>query len=144
MKLTLKNNQLKSLTEFINSLTFNTGSAHIAQARIVTLMTNKYKELDEDRIELVNQYANKDDNGDAVILDNGTADMTEDNHAKFNDEYKELFDSDTVIDLTEYEDKVHQLQSALENYNRDLTGDQSLQLVAFLDGISDTEKDGTK
>lgn len=144
MKLTLKNNQLKSLTEFINSLTFNTGSAHIAQARIVILMTNKYKELDEDRIELVNQYANKDDNGDAVILDNGTADMTEDNHAKFNDEYKELFDSDTVIDLTEYEDKVHQLQSALENYNRDLTGDQSLQLVAFLDGISDTEKDGTK
>ena len=141
MKLTLKNNQLKSLTEFINSLTFNTGSAHIAQARIVTLMTNKYKELDEDRIELVNQYANKDDNGDAVILDNGTADMTEDNHAKFNDEYKELFDSDTVIDLTEYEDKVHQLQSALENYNRDLTGDQSLQLVAFLDAIKTKEND---
>ena len=141
MQLKLKNNQLKSLTEFINSLTFNTGSAHIAQARIVTLMTNKYKELDEDRIELVNQYANKDDNGDAVILDNGTADMTEDNHAKFNDEYKELFDSDTVIDLTEYEDKVHQLQSALENYNRDLTGDQSLQLVAFLDGINTKEND---
>lgn len=141
MKLTLKNNQLKSLTEFINSLTFNTGSAHIAQARIVTLMTNKYKELDEDRIELVNQYANKDDNGDAVILDNGTADMTEDNHAKFNDEYKELFDSDTVIDLTEYEDKVHQLESALENYNRDLTGDQSLQLVAFLDAIKTKEND---
>lgn len=141
MKLTLKNNQLKSLTEFINSLTFNTGSAHIAQARIVTLMTNKYKELDEDRIELVNQYANKDDNGDAVILDNGTADMTEDNHTKFNDEYKVLFDSDTVIDLTEYEDKVHQLQSALENYNRDLTGDQSLQLVAFLDGINTKEND---
>lgn len=141
MKLTIKNNQLKSLTEFINSLTFNTGSAHIAQARIVILMTNKYKELDEDRIELVNQYANKDDNGDAVILDNGTADMTEDNHAKFNDEYKELFDSDTVIDLTEYEDKVHQLQSALENYNRDLTGDQSLQLVAFLDAIKTKEND---
>ena len=141
MQLKLKNNQLKSLTEFINSLTFNTGSAHIAQARIVTLMTNKYKELDEDRIELVTQYANKDDNGDAVILDNGTADMTEDNHAKFNDEYKELFDSDTVIDLTEYEDKVHQLQSALENYNRDLTGDQSLQLVAFLDGIKTKEND---
>lgn len=141
MQLKLKNNQLKSLTEFINSLTFNTGSAHIAQARIVTLMTNKYKELDEDRIELVNQYANKDDNGDAVILDNGTADMTEDNHAKFNDEYKELFDSDTVIDLTEYEDKVHQLESALENYNRDLTGDQSLQLVAFLDAINTKEND---
>jgi hypothetical protein len=141
MKLTLKNNQLKSLAEFINSLTFNTGSAHIAQARIVTLMTNKYKELDEDRIELVNQYANKDDNGDSIILDNGTADMTEDNHAKFNDEYKELFDSDTVIDLTEYEGKVHQLQSALENYNRDLTGDQSLQLVAFLDAIEE-EKEG--
>ncbi|WP_373758303.1 DUF1617 family protein [Jeotgalibaca porci] len=141
MQLTLKNNQLKSLTEFINSLTFNTGSAHIAQARIVTLMTNKYKELDEDRIELVNQYANKDDNGDAVILDNGTADMTEDNHAKFNDEYKELFDSDTVIDLTEHENKVHQLQSALENYNRDLTGDQSLQLVAFLDAIKTKEND---
>ena len=141
MQLKLKNNQLKSLTEFINSLTFNTGSAHIAQARIVTLMTNKYKELDEDRIELVNQYANKDDNGDAVILDNGTADMTEDNHAKFNDEYKELFDSDTVIDLTEYEDKVHQLESALENYNRDLTGNQSLQLVAFLDGINTKEND---
>ena len=141
MQLKLKNNQLKSLTEFINSLTFNTGSAHIAQARIVTLMTNKYKELDEDRIELVNQYANKDDNGDAVILDNGTADMTEDNHAKFNDDFKELFDSDTVIDLTEYEDKVHQLESALENYNRDLTGDQSLQLVAFLDGINTKEND---
>ena len=141
MQLKLKNNQLKSLTEFINSLTFNTGSAHIAQARIVTLMTNKYKELDEDRIELVNQYANKDDNGDAVILDNGTADMTEDNYSKFNDEYKELFDSDTVIDLTEYEDKVHQLESALENYNRDLTGDQSLQLVAFLDAIKTKEND---
>jgi hypothetical protein len=67
--------------------------------------------------------------------------MTEDNHAKFNDEYKELFDSDTVIDLTEYEGKVHQLQSALENYNRDLTGDQSLQLVAFLDAIEE-EKEG--
>ncbi|BAP85536.1 hypothetical protein LOOC260_109970 [Paucilactobacillus hokkaidonensis JCM 18461] len=141
MQLKLKNNQLKSLTEFINSLTFNTGSAHIAQARIVTLMVNKYKELDEDRIELVNQYANKDDNGDAVILDNGTADMTEDNHAKFNDEYKELFDSDTVIDLTEHEDKVHKLESALENYNRDLTGDQSLQLVAFLDAIKTKEND---
>lgn len=141
MKLTLKNNQLKSLTEFINSLTFNTGSAHIAQARIVTLMTNKYKELDEDRIELVKQYANKDDNGDSIILDNGTADMTEDNHTKFNDEYKVLFDSDTVIDLTEYEDKVHQLQSVLENYNRDLTGDQSLQLVAFLDAIKTKEND---
>ena len=141
MQLKLKNNQLKSLTEFINSLTFNTGSAHIAQARIVTLMTNKYKELDEDRIELVNQYANKGDNGDAVILDNGTADMTEDNYAKFNDEYKELFDSDTVIDLTEYEDKVHQIESVLENYNRDLTGDQSLQLVAFLDAIKTKEND---
>ena len=141
MQLKLKNNQLKSLTEFINSLTFNTGSAHIAQARIVTLMTNKYKELDEDRIELVNQYANKDDNGDSIILDNGTADMTEDNHAKFNDEYKELFDSDTIIDLTEYEDKVHQLESALENYNRDLTGDQAQLLVAFLDAIETKEND---
>lgn len=141
MKLTLKNNQLKSLTEFINSLTFNTGSTHIAQARIVTLMTNKYKELDEDRIELVNQYASKDDNGDAVILDNGTADMTEDNHAKFNDEYKELFDSDTVIDLTEYVSQAHKLQTALENYNRDLTGDQAQLLVAFLDGINTEEND---
>lgn len=140
MKLKLKNNQLKSLTEFINSLTFNTGSAHIAQARIVKLMSDKFAEFDQDRVELVKSYAKTDDKGEPIVND-GKADIADDKLEELNQSVNELLNSNSVIDLTEYEDKVHQLQSALENYNRDLTGDQSLQLVAFLDGIKTKEND---
>ena len=140
MQLKLKNNQLKSLTEFINSLTFNTGSAHIAQARIVKLMSDKFAELDQDRVELVKSYAKTDDKGEPIVND-GKADIADDKLEELNQSVNELLNSNSVIDLTEYEDKVHQLESALENYNRDLTGDQSLQLVAFLDAIKTKEND---
>lgn len=145
MELKLTNILLANYANFINSLTLDTAQANIARVRIRKILVDKYNEYQEDRLEFVSQYAKLDEQGNPVLLEDGkTYNIPEDKQAEAIKTLTELDQTEAVIDLTEYVGQAHKLQTALENYNRDLTGDQAQLLVAFLDGISDTEKDGTK
>ena len=145
MKLKLTNILLATHANFINSLTLDRAQANIARVRIQKLLADKYNEYQDDRLDLVSQFATLDEGGNPALLEDGkTYDIPEDKKAEAIETLSVLDNTEAVIDLNEYINQINELKVALENYNRDLTGDQAQMLVAFLDGISDTEKDGTK
>jgi len=142
MKLQLTNILLATHANFINSLTLDTAQANIARVRIQKLLADKYNEYQDDRVDLVSQFATLDEQGNPVLLPDGkTYDIPEDKKLEAIQTIKELDQTESVIDLTEYVGQVHKLQTALENYNRDLTGGQAQLLVSFLDAINTKEND---
>lgn len=113
------------------------------QSRAVTkfgkLLTEKLGELQEDEKELISQYyevnddgnAKKDEEGNLVLLDDA---ILEDYDADWDD----LHDESVVIDLTEYHPYLTHLISGLLDWDQVLSGADAIiydELLDLLEGI---------
>lgn len=142
MKLQLKNNELSPVTEFLNGLTLRGAKTNIARIRITNLILAKSKEITEDRIEVIKEFANLDEHGMPKIKKGTTNyDIPDSKMTLANKELTDLQAETSVIDLTEHEAHLKTLGVALNNYDGELNGQQAACLVTLLDAI-ETAKEG--
>lgn len=82
-----------------------------AIAKNIKVLNEEYKTIDEQRIKLCEKYADKDDDGKAVMEKKGEKEFykfSDGNEVKMNDEYKELLEEEAeldihTVDITEFE-----------------------------------------
>ena len=139
MQLTIKNNLLSPIQEFLNSLTLSGAQANIARVRVIVLLTAKINEMEQDRMVLIKQYANLDDKGEPIIVGD-KYDVPTDKMAELNQAVVELQSQDAIINVDEYQEQIKNLRSALSAYDEPLNGQQAQILVNLLDTIKKGDK----
>lgn len=141
MKLQLKNKDLGDIAGFLNGLTLRGAKTNIARIRITNLILAKTKEIQEDRVEVIKEFANLDEHGmparvkDAKGAPTSTYDIPDDNLTAANQAVADLENETSVISVTEHEAHLRTLKQALENYSYELNGQQAACLVTLLDAF---------
>lgn len=114
------------------------------QSRAVTkfgkLLLEKCTELQEDEKELIAQYfevkedgnANKDDIGQPILLGGAS-------ESEYNSEWVNLHDEPTVIDITEYQPYLESLIKGLEEWDQELSGTDAIIYDELLDLLESIE-----
>lgn len=119
------------------------------QSRAVTkfgkLLLEKCTELQEDEKELIAQYfevkedgnANKDDIGQPILLGGAS-------ESEYNSEWVNLHDEPTVIDITEYQPYLESLIKGLEEWDQELSGTDAIIYDELLDLLESIENKDTE
>ena len=114
------------------------------QSRAVTkfgkLLLEKCTELQEDEKELIAQYfevkedgnANKDDIGQPILLGGAS-------ESEYNSEWANLHDEPTIIDITEYQPYLESLIKGLEEWDQELSGTDAIIYDELLDLLESIE-----
>ena len=109
-------------------------------AKFNKLLIAKCIELEEDEKELIAQYyeveedgnAKKDDSGTLVLLENA------DKH-EYDTEWSDLHNEAVVIDLTEFQPYVEPLIKGLEDWDQELSGNDAIIYDELLDLLETIE-----
>ena len=92
--------------------------------------------MQEDEKTLIAQYFEVGEDGNAKRDDNDNLIALEGvDIAEYDKEWQELHEEDVVIDLTEYKPYFEFLQSALEDWEQDLSGNDAIVYDELLDEI---------
>lgn len=97
----LKNWMLKPMTEMIGNLTLK-GKVSRHRTKFVNTLIELEKEKEEDRIELLREYAMKDENGDMVVDENNNVKFnSEEDVLEYQKDYQELMNEEPLINISE-------------------------------------------
>ncbi|WP_078430489.1 DUF1617 family protein [Alkalihalobacterium alkalinitrilicum] len=115
----LKNNDLRSLANFLVDEKLG-GKASRMRTRFIKILNERLKEVEEFRIELLEKYAKKDDEGKAILTE-GSYEL--DDLETFNKEYADLMDEEFIIDETESKrEMLTHVKRILENTEKEFNG----------------------
>lgn len=96
----LKNWMLKPMTEMIGDLTLK-GRVSRHRTKLVNALIELEREKEVDRIELLREYAMKDENGDMVVGENNNVKFNnEEDVLKYQKDYQELMDEEPLINVS--------------------------------------------
>jgi len=135
MKITFKKSKLIVFYQLLNAVKAK-GRKSRAVTKFNKLIIGKIEELQEDEKTLIAQYYEVDEVGNAKhdsednLISLEGADVSE-----YNKEWQELHEEEVVIDLTEYKPYFEFLQSALEDWEQDLSGSDAVIYDELLDEI---------
>ena len=107
--------ELKPIQEFLFELKLPTKISR-ARTNFLNQLQRKGTEIEESRKEIINQFADKDEEGQVIIKDGAFQfDQEGSNREQFQAESKILLDEIVSINLSEYEEACAILLSYLEN-----------------------------
>ena len=135
MQITFKKSKLIVFYQLLNAVKAK-GRKSRAVTKFNKLIVGKIEELQEDEKTLIAQYfevgedgnAKRDSEDNLVALEG--ADV-----AEYEKEWQELHEEDVIIDLTEYKPYFEFLQSALEDWEQDLSGNDAIVYDELMDEI---------
>lgn len=135
MQITFKKSKLIVFYQLLNAVKAK-GRKSRAVTKFNKLIVAKIEELQEDEKTLIAQYfevgedgnAKRDGEGNLVALEG--VDVSD-----YDKEWQELHEEDVVIDLIEYKPYFEFLQSALEDWEQDLSGSDAVIYDELLDEI---------
>lgn len=136
MQIKTTGSNLKQEIEFLDSLTLGKAKENIARVRVISLLKNKFDEIEKDRIEVIKQFANLNEDG-TPKTDGDKYDIPDDKLDDVTTAVDELKTSPAIIDGTEYETQLTDMKQALETYDQPLNGGQAQVLVCLIDAIQD-------
>lgn len=148
MQLKFKNQELAPTQKFLNEMTVTGAQQNIARVRLITLITDKLKEVEEDRITVIKQFANLDESGNPKTK-GGNYDVPDNKMPFLTKAVRDLQAAESAITVDDYQAQIKVLRDVLLNYNEPLKGQEATALVGLIDKIEatgivlkDTEKEG--
>lgn len=138
--ITIENKQKLILFYQLISTVKAKGKQSRAVAKFNKLLIAKCIELEEDEKELIAQYfevkedgnANKNDIGQPILLGGAS-------ESEYNSEWVNLHDEPTVINITEYQPYLESLIKGLEEWDQELSGNDAIIYDELLDLLETIE-----
>lgn len=138
--ITIENKQKLILFYQLISTVKAKGKQSRAVAKFNKLLIAKCIELEEDEKELIAQYfevkedgnANKNDIGQPILLGGAS-------ESEYNSELVNLHDEPTVINITEYQPYLESLIKGLEEWDQELSGNDAIIYDELLDLLETIE-----
>lgn len=134
MQLKFKNQELVPAQKFLNEMTVTGAQQNIARVRLVTLIGKKLKEVEEDRMTAIKQFACLDENGNPKIKGNNY-DIPDNKMPFLTKAVRDLQEAESAITIDDYQPQIKALREVLLNYNEPLKGQDAASLVGLIDKI---------
>lgn len=138
-KIVLQKSEAQPLMEFLQKPELKNKVARLRN-KFVKKLTAIVAELDEERIELCKEHADKDDKGEAIVIDNQyqVLDME-----ALNDDIQELYKEEVAIEVGEYSNNFEPLFDYLESDEFDfpLSGQDDACYNRLLDMWEDAQEE---
>lgn len=140
MQLTIANLQLQPIYTMLSALKIKGASINRARYQVVQLLDERLKTLSHDRKDLINQYAEKDSEGELIVKDNEYQ-VKPAKQLALNQANTELMTEPVLMTIDDYQPQFQKLYGFLDKYDGELEGMDALAFGAFLDAL---EKAGIK
>lgn len=138
-KLVIKKQEAQPLVEFLQKPELKNKVARLRN-KFVKKLTAIVAELDEERIDLCKEHADKDENGEAIVNDNQY--QVQDMEA-LNADIQDLYKEEVAIEVGEYSDNFEPLFEYLESdaFDYPLSGQDDACYNRLLDIWEDAQED---
>ena len=141
MKLKLRNEMIVPSIEFLQGAELK-GKFSRARSKLVTLLLDSLKELQESEMELVKEYGETDENGELIKDDKGNPQLSKDNIVKYNLEHAQLVSEIAEVEGGTYTDHATDCKQFLEDYDKALSGKEAQAYDVLLDALEYEESEG--
>lgn len=112
MKVEIENGKLVQVIDFMYGLKLTRKYSRFRR-RLINILKEKARIVEEDRIELLKEHSNKDENGEAIIID-GKYDVID--MVAFNNDLKELYAEKVVIEGGDHNEMIHTIKQVLKKF----------------------------
>lgn len=121
--ITLQNKDLKNVADFLQNTVSAKGKKNVHRMRVVKMLNEKDKEVREDEVTLLKDYAKLDREGEIVFLDNGQPIIKE--KKEFNRAHKDLFEEEFVLSDKNLESALKTVEKLVNEFDKELSGQQA-------------------
>jgi ribosomal protein S7 len=119
----IKNEHLNNVADFLLNSVGAKGKKSIHKMRVVKALQEKHKEVSEEEVALLKEYAGEDEEGNIKRNDAGQFDIKD--TKGFNEAHKALFDEEFVIDDVNLESALKTVEKLINDYDKELSGKQA-------------------
>lgn len=119
----LQNRYLRDVADFLQNTITAKGKKNIHRMRIVKALHERYKEVGEEELTLLKEFAKTDEDGELVRDENGRLDIED--KKGFNEQHKALFDEYFVIDDKNLESALRTVEKLVNDYDKELQGKEA-------------------
>jgi len=119
----IQNKYLNDVADFLLNSVGAKGKKSIHKMRIVKALQERYKEVSEEELELLKEYAGEDEEGNIKRNETGNFDIKD--TKGFNEAHKALFDESFVIDDANLESALNTVEKLIKDYDKELSGKQA-------------------
>lgn len=117
----IKNQYLVPTINFLQGMKLKAAESR-SRSKVVKLLSKKLEELQADEKVLLEEYAVKNADGKAVMLDKNQYDIAEKDKPEFGKEHIVLLNEEATITMTDYADHFENVKKSLEAYDEELSG----------------------
>ena len=122
--LEIKNNKIMMVLEFLrNDLVTEESMENIHRMRIVKNLEAYVETLEEERVEIIKKYAEKDENGE--VIQSGEGNVTIHDSNGLNAQLDALFGETYTIEDKNLKTAIHTVAQLVKNHKGKLSGDSS-------------------
>lgn len=115
------------------------GKTSLARSQAIVLLERKEKEFTDDRKMIIEEHAEKDNDGKPITNDDGTYQLTSEGNQNAGKAITELLEEDAVIQYGEYTSKLNDLEKFLNEYDGDVSGDDAQGFFALVTAFETKE-----
>lgn len=119
----IQNKYLNDVADFLLNSVGAKGKESIHKMRVVKALQEKFKEVSEEEIALLKEYAGEDEEGNIKRNEEGNFDVKD--TKGFNKAHKALFDEYFVIDDANLESALDTVEKLIKDYDKELSGKQA-------------------
>ncbi len=123
MTIKLQNKDLRNVADFLKNTVSVKGKKNVHRMRVVKAIADKDKEVKEEEVTLLKDYAKLDDDGEIIFLDNGQPIIKE--KKEFNEAHKDLFEEEFVLDDKNLESALKTVEKLVNDFDKELSGQQA-------------------
>lgn len=139
MKIILQNKFIAPSINFLQSMTLKGGDSR-ARSKLVKLLTKTLEDIQESEKQLLEEYGQKDTDGNLIKGDNDNSYMLNPETAKeYGNQYKVLLDEKAEIQGGTYVNHIDKIADILNNYDGDLSGPDAEVYDELLDAFEAAE-----
>lgn len=139
--LEIKNKKLMMVLNFLrNDLVTTESIENIHRMRVVKNLEEQAEQLEEERVEIIKKFADKDENGELIQSENG--EVTVQDAQSMNSQISILFDETYSINDSNLKTAIQTIANLVMNFKGELKGDSGEAhyiLVEELEKYSDKE-----
>jgi len=139
MKIILANEILAPSVNFLQGITLK-GKDSRARTKLVNLLTNQVRELQESEQALIDEYAKTDENGKQEKVENGNVKIDPNRTKEYLAEHSKLMLEQVEIEGGTYVNHIDDCEKILNDYDGELEGQNAQAYDALLDAFEAAKK----
>lgn len=129
MRVEIENGKLANAIGFLYGLNLTRKLSRMRR-HLIDKMDDRLKQVEKDRKELLKEHSNKDENGEAIIREDGNYDVID--MGAFADDLGELYSEKLVLEGGDNREMIRSIKIALKKFEDEEYGGQDSEVYDYL------------